>query len=95
MTEDALEAQAHNAAKCLGLIAIKSPEDVDNASNYGGFQLIDPQSHCVAGYVNASFVLNPSDAVSGLCKNPGVCANSSVPDVMALARQHPRHGCLR
>jgi hypothetical protein len=49
MTEDALEAQAHNAAKRLGLIAIKSSEDVDNASNFGGFQLIDPQSHCVAG----------------------------------------------
>ena len=28
MTADALEAQAHNAAKHLGLIAIKGPEDV-------------------------------------------------------------------
>jgi hypothetical protein len=27
----------------------ESPEDVDNASNSRGFQLIDPQSHCVAG----------------------------------------------
>ena len=60
MTEDALEAQAHNAAKRLGLIAIKSPEDVDNASNYGGFQLIDPQSHCVAG---CQFELTPEDVI--------------------------------